>query len=78
LEERTVPSEASPPTNTSRTYEVNLIAANGGIEAVHTILAVSDDDAIEQTAAEPYTGTIEIWRDQELVWRFDPLAPKIW
>lgn len=69
-------SDATGPANISRYYKVAFVDESGEVQVVREILAFSDDDAIEQTAAEPFGGAMEIWRDEEMVWQFDPSGTK--
>lgn len=53
-------------------YRVNFLSRGQKTVRSKALHCASDDEAIDRAALFSHAGALELWRQDEMVWRFEP------
>jgi hypothetical protein len=53
-------------------YRLNFLSRAHKTIRSKSMNCASDDEAIDRAALSGYAGALELWRQDEMIWRFEP------
>lgn len=52
-------------------YTLRLFDRNGRLARARVLAAETEDDALSEAAAERHLHAMEVWRGDQMIWRYD-------